>query len=59
LDAIFDAALQEAVVAGARYFNFGVCTEEDGRVLNEGLYRFKSEFGGGGVAYEFYEMDLK
>jgi len=27
-------------------------------VLNEGLYRFKSEFGAGGVAYECYELDL-
>ena len=27
-------------------------------MLNEGLYEFKAEFGGGGVAYEQYELDL-
>ena len=31
--------------------------EAEGR-LNEGLYRFKSEFGGSGVAHETYELEL-
>jgi len=56
LDAVFDAAITEAQLAGARYFDFGISNEEDGRVLNDGLYRFKSGFGGGGVAHEFYEI---
>ncbi|MFM0381948.1 GNAT family N-acetyltransferase [Paraburkholderia dipogonis] len=58
LDAVFDSAIREAAEAGARYFDFGTSNEEGGTVLNDGLYRFKLEFGGGGVAHEFYELDL-
>lgn len=59
LDAVFDAVIEEAQQASARYFDFGTSNEEGGRVLNDGLYRFKSEFGGGGVAHEFYEWELR
>ena len=58
LDAVFERALQDAAATGARYFDFGTSNEEGGRVLNDGLYRFKSEFGGGGTAHETYELDL-
>lgn len=58
LDAIFEAIIQEANSAGVRYFDFGVSTESGGAVLNEGLYRFKSEFGGGGIVHEFYKLPL-
>jgi len=58
LDAIFDSAISEARKAGARYFDFGTSNEQAGLILNDGLYRFKSEFGGGGVAHEYYELDL-
>ena len=58
LDAVFDAAIAESQQAGARYFDFGISNEQDGQVLNDGLYRFKSGFGGGGVAHEFYEIKL-
>lgn len=57
LDAVFDAAIVEAYQAGARYFDFGTSNEDGGNVLNAGLYGFKSEFGGGGVAHEFYELE--
>jgi hypothetical protein len=58
LDAVFDAALTEAQEFGVQYFDFGTSNEEGGKVLNDGLYRYKSEFGGGGVAHEFYELGL-
>jgi hypothetical protein len=58
LDAVFNAAIQEAADAGDRYFDFGTSNERGGTLLNDGLYRFKQEFGGGGVAYEFYELNL-
>ncbi|MGO9288958.1 MAG: GNAT family N-acetyltransferase [Polyangia bacterium] len=58
LDALFEACICEAFAAKARYFDFGTCNEEGGWVLNENLYRFKAEFGGGGVAYETYQWDL-
>ena len=58
LDAVFESAIESAQQASARYFDFGVSTEDGGRVLNDGLYRFKSEFGGGGMVHESYELDL-
>ncbi|RZT41542.1 GNAT family N-acetyltransferase [Cupriavidus agavae] len=58
LDAVFDSIISEASASGARYFDFGTSNEEGGRVLNDGLYRFKHEFGGGGVAHEFYQINL-
>jgi hypothetical protein len=58
LDGVFEHCIEEAAASGKRFWDFGISTESDGRELNEGLYRFKSEFGGGGVAYEFYELAL-
>lgn len=58
LDAIFEFCFENAKAEGAAFFDFGTSNEDEGRVLNSGLYRFKAEFGGGGVAQEFYEMDL-
>ena len=34
-----------AVEAGMEIFTFGICTEDQGRVLNLGLSRFKEGFG--------------
>ena len=48
----------EARARGACYFDFGISNEDEGRVLNEGLYRFKYEFGAGSAVHEFYELDL-
>lgn len=56
LDALFDAIIGEATTAGARYFDFGTSNEREGTVLNAGLYDFKCEFGGGGVAHEYYAI---
>ena len=59
LDVIFEQCIEQAAKEGRRWFDFGISTESDGLVLNDGLYRFKSEFGGGGTVYEFYELDLR
>lgn len=58
LDAVFDHCLGRAARLGARFFDFGTSNREQGLVLNDGLYEFKAQFGGGGVAYEHYELDL-
>jgi GNAT acetyltransferase-like protein len=58
LDAVFEEIIVEATRSGARYFDFGTSNEAGGTVLNDGLYRFKHEFGGGGVAHEFYRLNL-
>jgi hypothetical protein len=56
LDAVLDYCITRAATTGARFFDMGTSNREAGRVLNEGLHDFKSEFGGGGVAYEHYEL---
>lgn len=58
LDAIFEYCIEAAQRNGKRWFDFGISNENSGWVLNEGLYGFKSEFGGGGVAHEFFELDF-
>lgn len=58
LDAVFDRCLARARERGARFFDFGTSNRESGWVLNEGVYAFKAQFGGGGVAYERYDLDL-
>lgn len=59
LDAVFNHCIEAAANDGQRYFDFGTSNEDNGRKLNESLYNFKSEFGGGGIAHEFYEMNLQ
>lgn len=58
LDLLFDTAIHEARSAGTAFFDFGNSNEAQGRVLNQGLHRFKSEFGAGGVVHEHHEITL-
>ncbi len=58
LDMVFEHCIEKARTLGARYFNFGVSTESEGQYLNATLHQYKSEFGGGGVVHEFYEVNL-
>jgi hypothetical protein len=57
LDAIL-AHLLGDVYAQKRYFDFGISTKDDGRLLNAGLVRNKESYGARGVAYDRYELDL-
>lgn len=58
LDPVTESVLNEATATGVRYFDLGISNEDQGKLLNEGLFRYKAEFGGGGVAHEFYELGL-
>lgn len=58
LDAVFENSIAQARKEGASWFDFGISNEQQGRYLNDGLYTFKSEFGGGGIVHEFYEIKL-
>ncbi|QNB10655.1 GNAT family N-acetyltransferase [Paraburkholderia bannensis] len=58
LDAVFERAIEIAHSGGIRYFDFGTSNESEGTVLNQGLYQYKHEYGGGGVVHEFYDIDL-
>ena len=59
LDLVFEHCMAAAQQNGKRWFDFGISTEQGGSVLNDGLYRFKSEFGAGGAVHEFFELDLQ
>ncbi len=43
----------------AEYFDFGTSTEEKGKVLNEGLIFQKEGFGGRGICYDAYQIDIR
>ncbi len=57
LDLVLDHLL--ATYAGhVRFFDFGACTERDGRYLNTGLVEYKESFGARTVVQDMYEWDL-
>ena len=41
-----------------RYFDFGISNEHRGRYLNPGLVNYKEDFGGRGVCYKVYSLEL-
>lgn len=53
LDYLFDFLINDEF-ADKQWFDFGICTENNGNYLNVGLITQKQEFGGRGVAYDFY-----
>jgi hypothetical protein len=57
LDLLFDHLIAEQY-RGHGYFDFGISTEEQGKVLNLGLAEQKEGFGGRAVVHDFYELDL-
>lgn len=59
LDAVFEHCISKSHQSGKRWFDFGISTEANGALLNEGLYGFKTEFGAGGFVHEFYEIRLE
>jgi hypothetical protein len=57
-DVVVESAIGHGVEGGYRYFDYGISTERDGALLNDGLYRYKCSFGAGGVTYDQYEIQL-
>ncbi|HEX2084199.1 MAG TPA: hypothetical protein VHF89_00830 [Solirubrobacteraceae bacterium] len=57
LDLLFED-LVERRFAHKRWFDFGISTVEEGRVLNAGLARYKENFGARGVVYDHYALEL-
>lgn len=60
LDFLFDRLilLFQADAAERPYFDFGISTEQGGRVLNEGLTFQKEGFGGRAICYDSYKLRL-
>ena len=57
LDFVVDYLINQYSI-GKKYFDFGISNEEEGRVLNTGLIGQKQEFGGRGVVYDFYQLEV-
>ncbi|WP_368564642.1 GNAT family N-acetyltransferase [Pseudoxanthomonas sp. UTMC 1351] len=49
------ADLIERVYAQRDYFSLGISTEQEGRVLNDGLIEQKERFGARAIVHDFYE----
>jgi hypothetical protein len=58
LDIIVDTILKE-MNNSKRYFDFGISTESEGRILNEGLISQKEMFGARTVLYDTYELEVR
>ena len=52
------ARLTEIYRGSCRWFDWGISTEDDGRVLNDPLHRFKISFGAGGTVCNRYTVIL-
>ncbi|MBR4845032.1 MAG: GNAT family N-acetyltransferase [Bacteroidaceae bacterium] len=57
VDALYAWLIDERY-ADKHYLDFGVSTEQGGRVLNEGLVRQKEAFGARAVVYDSYSLTL-
>lgn len=57
LDALFLHLLGE-VFADKPFFDFGISSEQQGRVLNRGLIEQKEGFGARAVVHDFYELEI-
>lgn len=55
VDACLIHVMNQAAAAGVTYFSFGISNEPPFNRLNQSLYKFKTEFGGGGVIHEIYD----
>jgi hypothetical protein len=58
LDAVIEHCIAIASCGPARWFSMGISNEPNSGMLNDGLHRFKTEFGAGAVTHEFYELAL-
>lgn len=58
LDALIETCIRESEIQGAKYFSFGISTEDGGRVLNSGLINQKESFGARGMVLDFYEISI-
>lgn len=58
MDLIFLNLIEKFKLEGKRYFDFGTSNEQRGLYLNENLIAQKEGFGGRGIAYKIYKIEL-
>lgn len=56
VDAVLEHSISMGIEAGKRWFDFGINNEDNGLILNDGLYTYKNGFGGGGYTHDFYQL---
>jgi hypothetical protein len=57
LDLLFHQLIND-IFRDTQYFDFGISNEEMGKVLNDGLIKFKEGFGARAIVHDHYELDL-
>lgn len=50
--------VMESECDGAEWFDFGICNEQHGLYLNEGLLSQKNGMGGRGISYNIFEINI-
>jgi hypothetical protein len=56
LDYLFDKLINEDY-AEYDYFDFGICNEQNGQLINKGLLDWKEGFGARSIVHDFYEVN--
>jgi hypothetical protein len=46
------------IYAHKKFYTFGISTENDGKILNNGLISQKEGFGGMAIVHNFFELDV-
>ena len=59
LDLVIEDVVDSARGRGVRLLSLGTTTTHGGRALNEGLHRYKSEFGAGDIVHETHDLSLR
>jgi hypothetical protein len=59
LDLVVEHVVADASRRGVRFVSLGPTTTHGGRHLNEGLHRYKAEFGAGDVVHLTYDLPLR
>jgi hypothetical protein len=56
LDYLIESCIHKSQEAGCKTFSFGISTEQDGKVLNEGLVSQKESFGARAIVLDTYSL---
>ena len=58
LDFLFNHLIQD-VFSSYRFFDFGICNEQNGQLINVGLLEWKEGFGAKPIVHDFYQIETK
>jgi hypothetical protein len=58
IDLLLAGIMDASVMAGYKYMNFGITSEDRGKKINYGLAKFKEEFGGCDIVRRIYTREL-